>query len=216
MVPQVLDVDAFALGNAYALAGLVNPDSIRPGKVIVLADIGAVKTNINILSDRLSFFTREFYKGGDDITDAISKKLSLELKDAEAIKRNPGGDLSRVEEAISGVLDDICYDISLSVDYFESQYDKKVDEILITGGSSACVGMRETLERTVQKTVTAWNPTHYIEADLPAESMRQWNESGTQAAIAVGLASRLRKDLVGIRINLLQKDKRSKPKGRTR
>ncbi len=194
MVPQVIDVDSFALGNAYELTGLVNPDSIRPGKLVALADVGAVKTNINIMSDRLSFFTREFYKGGDDITDAISKKLSIEIKDAEAIKRNPGGDLLRVEDAISGVLDDICHDINISIDYFENQYDKKVDEIFVTGGSSTCVGIQETLEKTVQKPVTRWNPTQYIEADLPAESMRQWNESGAQAAIALGLASRLRKD----------------------
>src|SRR5207247_825881 len=49
---------------------------------------GASKTNINIMSDSVSYFTREFYKGGDDLTDAISKKLSLEAKDAESLKRS--------------------------------------------------------------------------------------------------------------------------------
>lgn len=194
LVPQIIDVDSFALGNAYELTGIVNPQSIRPGKLVALADIGAAKTNINVMSDTLSFFTREFYKGGDDITDAISKKLGIEPKEAETLKRNPGGDLPRVEECISSVLEDICHDINISIDYFENQYDKKVDEIFITGGSSNCVGMQETLERTVQKPVSRWNPMQYVEADLSAEAMQQLTDSGAQVAIALGLASRIRKD----------------------
>jgi type IV pilus assembly protein PilM len=194
LVPQIIDVDSFALGNAYELSGLINAQAIRPGKLVALADIGAAKTNINIMSDTLSFFTREFYKGGDDITDAVSKKLGVEPKEAEMLKRNPGGDLPRVEECIAGVLDDICHDINISIDYFENQYDKKVEEIFITGGSSACIGMQETLEKTVQKPVTKWNPMQYVEADLPADSMQQLTDSGAQCAIALGLASRIRKD----------------------
>ncbi|MBI2901670.1 MAG: type IV pilus assembly protein PilM [Planctomycetes bacterium] len=195
LVPQIIDVDSFAIGNAYELTGIINPQAIRQGKLVALADVGAAKTNINIMSDAMSFFTREFYKGGDDVTDAISKKLGIEPKEAEALKRNPGGDLPRVEECISGVLEDICHDINISIDYFENQYDKKVEEIFITGGSSNCVGMQETLEKTVQKPVSKWNPMQYVEADLSSpDAMQQLTDGGSQIAIALGLASRLRKD----------------------
>jgi len=192
--PQVIDVDSFALGNAYELTGILRPEAIRPGKLVALADIGSVKTNINIMSDGLSFFTREFYKGGDDVTEAISKKLAIEVREAEMLKRNPAGDLPRVEECVGGVLDDICHDINISIDYFENQYDKKVDEIFITGGSSHCVGMQETLEKTVQKPVTRWNPLPTVEAELPADSLQQLTDFGSQGAIALGLASRIRKE----------------------
>src|SRR5262245_36011211 len=52
--PGIVDVDSFALGNAYELAGMINPDAVRPGKLVALADIGASKTNINIMSESLS------------------------------------------------------------------------------------------------------------------------------------------------------------------
>src|SRR5947207_42095 len=89
--PAIVDVDSFALGNAYELSGMINPQAIAAGKLVALVDIGASKTNINIMSDSISYFTREFYKGGDDLTDSISKKLSLEVKDAEAMKRGVTG-----------------------------------------------------------------------------------------------------------------------------
>ena len=88
LLPAVVDVDSFALGNAYELAGLIQPDSVTPGRLVALVDIGASKTNINIMSDTVSYFTREFFKGGDDLTEAISKKLSLEMREAETLKRD--------------------------------------------------------------------------------------------------------------------------------
>src|SRR4029079_4938786 len=77
--------------NAYELSGMINPQAIAAGKLVALVDIGASKTNINIMSDSISYFPREFYKGGDDLTDSISKKLSLEMKDAENLKRSVAG-----------------------------------------------------------------------------------------------------------------------------
>ncbi len=244
--PAVVDVDSFALGNAYELSGSINPQAVAQGKLVALVDIGASKTNINIMSDSVSYFTREFYKGGDDLTDAISKKLSLESKEAESLKRSAaaagvsaggggggggfgggpepivmidssdaeklgsepssrgdtgkyrsgggGGsseDAERVQDSIGGVIEDICHDINISLDYFENQYDKKVEEIYITGGASNTPGLPETLERTVQKPVNRWNPLQHFEMDLPKDSAQELQDNITQAAIALGLAARI-------------------------
>ena len=246
--PAVVDVDSFALGNAYELSGQINPQAIAQGKLVALVDIGASKTNINIMSDSVSYFTREFYKGGDDLTDAISKKLSLEAKEAESLKRSAaasggggggggygggggesvggpepivmvdssdaeklqgetgrrsptrvamgsggggGEDAERVQESIGGVIEDICHDINISLDYFENQYDKKVEEIFITGGASNTPGLPETLERTVQKPVNRWNPIQHFELDLSKESAQELQDHASQAAIALGLAARI-------------------------
>jgi type IV pilus assembly protein PilM len=192
--PAIVDVDSFALGNAYELSGMVNPQAIAQGKLIALVDIGASKTNINIMSDTVSYFTREFYKGGDDLTDSISKKLSMEAREAEMLKRNPGGELEKVQECVTGIAEDICHDINISIDYFENQYDRKVDEVYVTGGASNTVGLAETLERTVQKPVTRWNPLQFLETGLSAESGQELQDHAAQGAVALGLASRLRRD----------------------
>ena len=194
LLPSIVDVDSFALGNAYELTGKLNPQAIAQGKLVALVDVGASKTNINIMSDAISHFTREFYKGGDDLTDSISKRLSLEMREAEMLKRNPGGELEKVQECLAGVLDDICHDINISIDYFENQYDRKVEELFITGGASNTVGLQEALERTVQKPVGKWNPLQHVEQALTPETQQELQDNAAQAAIALGLASRVRKD----------------------
>jgi type IV pilus assembly protein PilM len=146
------------------------------------------------MSDSVSYFTREFYKGGDDLTESVSKKLSLEVNDAEAMKRNPGGELDKLQDCLGSVLEDICHDINISIDYFENQYDKKVEEVYITGGGSSTIGLQETLERTVQKPVQRWNPLQYLELELARDSQQELEDHPVQAAIALGLAARVRRD----------------------
>jgi type IV pilus assembly protein PilM len=193
--PAIVDVDSFALGNAYELSGLVNPDAVRPGKLVALADIGATKTNINIMSDSVSYFTREFYKGGDDITDAVSKKLGLEMKDAENLKRSPPEDRHQeVMDCVGGAIEDICHDINISIDYFENQYDRKVDEVFLVGGASQTLGLDEILEKTVQKKVWKWNPAQYMELKLDDASRDLLTANAASVAISLGLASRIRRD----------------------
>jgi len=247
--PAIVDVDSFALGNAYEMAGMINPQAISAGKLVALVDIGASKTNINIMSDAMSYFTREFYKGGDDLTDSLSKKLSMEAREAEMMKRRAlaleggppssklpivvleegdaerlksptrahrpgdpttnvplvvvdrdetgtrtrGADTSidRIQDSIGGVIEDICHDINISIDYFENQYDRKVDEVLVTGGASLSLGLLETLERMVQKPVTRWNPFPHLEMDLSRDSLEELQDNNFQSSIALGLASRI-------------------------
>ena len=100
-------------------------------------------------------------------------------------------DADRVVDCISSVVEDICHDINISIDYFENQYDKKVEEVYITGGASSTIGLPETLERTVQKPVNRWNPLQYFELELPRDSQQELQDNPTQAAIALGLASRI-------------------------
>ena len=58
----------------------------------------------------------------------------------------------------------------------------------------ATPGLPETLERTVQKPVTRWNPGQHIEMELDRDSQQELADFPAQAAIALGLASRVRRD----------------------
>lgn len=188
LVPHVLDVDSFALGNAYELSARANPQAVASGKLVALVDIGASKTNINVVDGRRSFFTREFYKGGNDVTEAICRKLSMEPRQAEDFKQS--GD-PRVTELTASAIDDICHDVLLSLDYFENQYDRRVEDLLVAGGGSMTAGLLETLGRTVQKPVASWDPAKHLPSELPEDSLGELEASAGQSTIALGLASRM-------------------------
>src|SRR5262245_8558072 len=70
-VPVMVDVDAFALQNAYEMN---YGDS---SAVVVLLNAGASAININIVSGGQSVFTRDISMGGNAYTEAVQKELNL-------------------------------------------------------------------------------------------------------------------------------------------
>lgn len=189
--PEIIDVDACALNNAYAFLSLVNPMAIDPKKTVALVELGATKVNVHIVRNWDSFFARESYKAADDVTDAISKRFALDFKQAEAMKIKPGDNLLTVLESVETVVLDICNDIRSSVDYFEAQYEVPVDEIMVTGGGCNTPGLTESLEKICQKKVAKWRPAEMIEHQLSPESEKDLREFYDQATVALGLASRI-------------------------
>ncbi len=70
-VPVVVDVDAFALQNAFEINY-----GLEPEQVVVLLNAGASAININILSGDQSLFTRDISVGGNAYTEAVQKELT--------------------------------------------------------------------------------------------------------------------------------------------
>ncbi len=68
----VVDVDAFALQNAYEMNY-----GLEPGQVVVLLNAGASAINVNILNGDQSVFTRDVSIGGNAYTEALQKDLDL-------------------------------------------------------------------------------------------------------------------------------------------
>ncbi len=79
--PVVVDVDAFAVQNAYEAN--YDPD---PGAVVVLLNAGASAININIVSGEQSLFTRDISMGGNAYTEAVQKELNLPFDERRAVE----------------------------------------------------------------------------------------------------------------------------------
>jgi len=79
--PMLVDVDAFALQNAFEANY-----SIEAGRIVALVNLGASVTNVNILSGSNTIFWRDISFGGNQYTDAIQKQLSLSFDQAESLK----------------------------------------------------------------------------------------------------------------------------------
>jgi type IV pilus assembly protein PilM len=192
LMPTVVDVDSFALGNGFELAGTVKPDAFDWTKITALVDIGAVKTNVNIVKGDVSYFTREIFIGGDEMTDAVSKKANLDVKEAEKLKREPGNQATQVQDAAAQVLDDLCHEIHLSLDYFENQFDRPVDDLRVSGGASLVPGLDEAFEKAFGRKPLHWNPVEHLDIDRDRLDAAAVNAYSSQLAVAVGLASRIR------------------------
>lgn len=161
-------------------------------EVYALVDIGAQKTNINIMTGMTSRFTREVYIGGEDMTEAVAKHLGISPVEAEAAKRSNEQD-GAVLEGVGQTLDDLANEIFLSFDYFENQFETEVKTVYLSGGGSRLNGIAAVFSETLGRRVVAWNPAADVEVALAEDQAKRFRDNAPQLAVAMGLASRLRK-----------------------
>ena len=76
--PRIIDVDTFALQNAYEIL----PYESRE-KTTLLIDVGASKTSLNILKNNASLMMRDTVSGTNQITEEISGQFDISQEDAE-------------------------------------------------------------------------------------------------------------------------------------
>src|SRR2546425_410992 len=79
LVPAIVDVDSFALGNQFELN---NPGD--RGETVALIDIGASIMKTNVVRGGSTIFARDIPFGGNNYTPAIAQQLKISFQQAEA------------------------------------------------------------------------------------------------------------------------------------
>jgi type IV pilus assembly protein PilM len=184
----IVDVDAFALQNAYE----VNY-GIQPGEVVVLLNAGASATNINILTGDLSVFTRDISIGGNAYTEALQRELSLPFEQADELKRGVAVDGVTFEDArpvLRAVTENVMLEIQKTFDFFKATASSdRIDRILISGGASRAEGFTEMLTERFAAPIDAFDPFKRVTFPKKAQGIAAETIAPT-AAVAVGLALR--------------------------
>ena len=184
---SIVDVDAFALQNAYE----VNY-GLEPGQVVVLLNAGASAINVNILQGDQSVFTRDISMGGNAYTEAVQKELDLPLDAAEQLKKGIPVDGATFEEArpvLRAVTENVLLEIQKTFDFFAASSSDQIDRIVLSGGASRADGFREMLQNRFDAPVENFDPFRAVTWDaktLDADPV----EVASSAAVAVGLALR--------------------------
>ena len=117
-VAVVIDVDAFALQNAYEVNYGTEPDA-----VVVLLNAGASATNINILHGDQSVFTRDISTGGNAYTEALQKELNLPFEQADELKRGGAVDGVTFDDArpvLRAVTENVMLEVQKTFDFFKT------------------------------------------------------------------------------------------------
>src|ERR1039457_344192 len=116
MILSVVDVDSFAVQNAFEMNHDANTED-----VLALVNIGASVMNINVIKDGISLFTRDVQMGGNLYTEEIQKQLGVSGPDAESMKilaiEAKNNDLL---EVLTKVNETITQEIRRSLDFYNS------------------------------------------------------------------------------------------------
>ena len=187
--PILVDVDAFAIQNAYEL----NYD-LDPLKVVALINMGAGVTNINIVARGQSVFWRDISFGGNQFTEALQREFNLSFDQAELLKRGDqvgsysANDARKVLDAVSA---EMANEVQKTFDFFgATSSEGPVDELVCSGGCALTPNLQEVLRERFGVPTELLNPfrrVQYKESDFN----RDWLESiAPMLAVSVGLAIR--------------------------
>lgn len=194
--PVILDVDAFALENAYETA-FPPPQS----DTVLFMNVGASFTNMSIVEKGISRVVRDVFIAGNSFTKAIQRQFQCDIKVAEQKKityglaENPeDAEAQQVSEVLIPVARDLLTEVQRSIDFYLSQgSDRSVQKIYLCGGSANLKMLDQFLTNELKIPVEVFNPLAMVQ-NAPADLSEEQKMLLPQMAVAVGLATRREKD----------------------
>ncbi|OGF48653.1 MAG: hypothetical protein A2231_01475 [Candidatus Firestonebacteria bacterium RIFOXYA2_FULL_40_8] len=200
----LIDIDGMALHNALE----VNYEK-KEGETVAIINIGAKYSNLNIVEDGVTRFSRDIPIGGINLTNDISKEFNLGFAEAEKLKREQGGIIIesenviltripskedkrvRIYSSISTTLGKLVMEIRRAFDFYESSSKKRsISKVFVCGGTSKLQNIDKFISERLKIPVEPLNPFNKIEiADVAAfdEKIKQY---GPFLPVSIGLAVR--------------------------
>jgi type IV pilus assembly protein PilM len=189
-VPRVVDVDVFALQNAYEM----NSVGSARDEVVALVNLGATFTNLTMMVGGKSVFWRDMTWGSGRYVEKLMEDWGLGREAAELLKRGQaaeGRNPEEVQPSINAVSDAFADELSRTLDFFKSSFKvDRLDRVLLAGGGSQVHGLLEVLADRLRVSIDRFNPFQLIELDGRTEDPEMVRELGSAAAVVVGLALR--------------------------
>ncbi len=187
--PVVIDVDFFALSNAFEAAYGINND-----ESIALLDIGANKAIMNIVLRGVPIFTRGISIGGAQITDRIRDHFDLSHEEAERVKLGESSlklNATELEEIFVSTVRKWLAEFKRAVDFYYSNFpDHRIAKVYLSGGSCRIAGLDQAFRDHMNLEVEIFNPLRQVEYDDKVFDPDYIDYVGPQTAIAFGLALR--------------------------
>jgi type IV pilus assembly protein PilM len=188
--PQVVDVAAFASQNGFECNY-----TLDPRETIVIINVGAAISNINILRGGVSLFTRDVTIGGNAFTEEIQKQMGIAADEAEAYKvggshTEDGVVPQEVLKTMEGVAEVMAGEFQRSLDFFlATTADANVTRIVLAGGSAKVTSLHRAIERRSRlplEVADAWKRVE-IDATLDRNYLAAHSP---EALVGVGLSMR--------------------------
>ena len=189
---MILDVDAFALENAY--------ESVYPSAqtdTVLFMNIGASFTNMSIVEKGISRVVRDVFISGNTLTKAIQQQFQCDVKTAEQkkithglrkIRRDP--EAQQVNEVLLPIARDLLAEVQRSIDFYLSQgSDRSVSKIFLCGGSANLKSLDQFLSNELKIPVEIFNPLALLQ-NAPTDLSEEQKSLLPQMAVAIGLATR--------------------------
>ncbi len=171
--PDFIGINAIALANAFHVFADNEEWSKEP--VLALLDIGDSVSNLMILKNKLPLFMRDIFVGSQDMIKKINQS---NVPDADK-----AGAMALGEAEIMQIIQEV----RLSFDYFSTEKNQEVSQILVTGAAAALNGLMNILEKNLELKASMWDPLKHLKKSAELSSSLK-KEDSFKLGVALGLA----------------------------
>jgi len=187
---ELLSLETEAFAEIRSLVG-------KDRSSIMIIDIGSQRTNIAVIERGVPFLNRSIATGGVAITQTISKTLGIPYEQADAMKRDirsmqsfaPAGDITPIlNTLLRPIVDEVRYSFNLYQGQSEGGQQKRIDKIILTGGSALLPRLPEFF--TSLMNVNAYLGDPWARVVYPQDLRPVLDEIGPRFTVAVGCAMR--------------------------
>ena len=195
---QVIDDFVTAIKSAGLIADHIIPGVLGPvnafemampeifaREVVALVDVGFKNSSIAILAEGELVLSRVVNIGGDRLTLGLAESMGISYAEAEGIKV---GMVHEVLPSLESLLMPLGRELRASIDFFEHQVDRPVSQIFLTGGSSRSEVIVQALQNEMMVECKTWNPTTFLQLELPAHQAAEIEQVAPQLTVALGAA----------------------------
>ncbi len=142
----IVDIDYFALQNAFELN---YPEHYE--KTVVLIDIGARYSSINICKAGESLFAGDVSVGSKQLFEGAAAEMGVSLVEFEQLRKS-GADPNKKDEinvALQSSVQNVVNELNRQLSFFwnAAGADGSIDLIMLTGGIAGAFGLTEELEK---------------------------------------------------------------------
>jgi type IV pilus assembly protein PilM len=186
---EVVDVEAYAMENAFALIADQLPD-LGVDQTIAIADVGATNTTLNVLHSGKIIYTREQSFGGKQLTEEIQRRYGLSNEEAGMAKRQGGLPDNYTPEVLEPFKDAMAQQVARSLQFFfSSSVYNSVDRVVLAGGCASIPAVDELVEEKIGTPTIIANPFTNMSVASGVKPQSLSNDAPS-LMIACGLALR--------------------------
>lgn len=188
LAAKVVDVEAFAVENAFAL--IADGLNLRRDGLVALVDIGATMTTLSILRGGRSIYSREQVFGGKQLTDEVMRRYGLSYEEAGLAKRQGGLPESYEVEVLEPFKEALVQQISRLLQFFYAGSEfNRVDQVVLAGGCASVPGIAAMVEEQLGIPTVVANPLAHMTLG-PRVQAHALAQDAPALMIACGLALR--------------------------
>jgi type IV pilus assembly protein PilM len=189
LTPHVVDVETFAMENAYGLIATQMPGG-GMDKTVAILDVGSTATNINVIHSNRSVYTRDHAFGGKQLTEEIQRRYGLSYEEAGLAKKQGGLPDNYQTDVLRPFMEAMCQEIMRALQFFYSSTPfNNVDQLLLAGGCAQIIGVDELVAARIGVPTMVANPFTSMSLNSRIKPQLLSNDAPS-LMIACGLALR--------------------------